>query len=152
MPSVRYAGFWSRAMAFVTDLFMIGLPVSLVIMMTFGYDQVKSAGAMDVILQTEEAVTRAPDPTGSIVQILLSLVIYVLFWHTTGQTPGKKMVQIMVVDAKTNNRASWFQLIVRFVGYLLSTITLVGFFVGLLRRDKRTLHDLISRTAVIKAS
>lgn len=148
-PAV-YAGFWARTLGFVTDVFMIGMPVSLLIMMTFGYDQVKSAGAMDVILQTEKAVTHAPDPTGSIVQVLVSLAIYILFWHTSGQTPGKKMARTVVVDAKTLQRASWLKLVVRFVGYFLSMITLVGFFIGLLRKDKRTLHDLISGTAVIR--
>jgi len=147
---VPYAGFMPRLLGFVTDLFMIGLPVSLLIMMIFGYDQVNSAGAMDVILQTEKAKTHAPDPTGSIVQILISLVVYVAFWATSGQTPGKKMARIRVVDAKTLERASWPKLTLRFVGYFLSLITLVGFFVGLLRRDRRTLHDLISGTAVIR--
>jgi uncharacterized RDD family membrane protein YckC len=147
---VPYAGFLPRLLGFVTDLFMIGLPVSLLIMMIFGYDQVNSAGAMDVILQTEKAATHAPDPTGSIVQVLLSLVIYVAFWHNSGQTPGKKMARIRVVDAKTLGRASWLKLTVRFVGYFLSALTLVGFFIGLLRRDKRALHDLISGTAVLR--
>lgn len=147
---MHYAGFWTRVLAFITDLFMIGLPVSLLIMATFGYDQVKSAGAMDVILQTEKAATNAPDPIGSIIQVLLSLAIYVAFWRISGQTPGKKMARIVVVDAKTMERASWFKLTVRFVGYLISTVTLVGFFVGLLRKDRRTLHDLISGTAVIR--
>ena len=147
---VPYAGFLPRLLGFVTDLFMIGLPVSLLIMMIFGYDQVNSAGAMDVILQTEKATTHAPDPTGSIVQVLLSLVIYVAFWRTSGQTPGKKMARIRVVDAKTLGRASWPKLTVRFVGYFLSALTLVGFFIGLLRQDRRTLHDLISGTAVVR--
>lgn len=145
-----YAGFWSRVMAFTTDIFMIGLPISLLVMMLFGYDQMQSAGAMDVILQTEKATTHAPDPTGSIVQMLLYMGACVFFWRTSGQTPGKKMARISVVDAKTFERASWFQLILRFLGYGLSLITLIGFFIGLLRKDKRTLHDLMSRTAVIK--
>jgi uncharacterized RDD family membrane protein YckC len=147
---VSYAPFLPRLLGFITDLFMIGLPVSLLIMMIFGYDQVDSAGAMDVILQTEKATTHAPDPTGSIVQVLLSLAIYVAFWHNSGQTPGKKMARIRVVDAKTLGQASWLKLTVRFVGYFLSALTLVGFFIGLLRRDKRALHDLISGTAVVR--
>lgn len=147
---VPYAGFMPRLLGFVTDLFMIGLPVSLLIMMLFGYDQVKSAGAMDVILQTEKATAQAPDPTGSIVQVLLSMVIYVIFWHQSGQTPGKKMARIRVVDAKTLGQASWLKLTVRFIGYLISALVLVGFFIGLLRKDRRTLHDLISGTAVIR--
>lgn len=148
-PKVRYAGFWSRVMGFTTDLFIIGMPISLLMMFVFGYDETKTAGAMDVIMQNEEAITNAPDPMASIMQIVLSLAIYTVMWRNSGQTPGKKMARTRVVDAKTFELASWPQLIVRFIGYLLSAVTLVGFFIGLLRKDKRTLHDLISRTAVI---
>jgi uncharacterized RDD family membrane protein YckC len=149
-PSVRYAGFWSRSMGFITDLFMIGLPVSLVFMILFGYDEMKKAGAMDVIIQSENAVTNAPDPMISIAQLLLSMAVYVAFWRITQQTPGKKMAKTQVVDAKTFERASILQLSVRFLGYFISALFLfLGFFSGLLRKDGRTLHDLISRTAVI---
>jgi uncharacterized RDD family membrane protein YckC len=148
-PTVSYAGFWARFLGFITDIFMIGMPVTLLMMMLFGYDSTKSADGLDVIMQNEAAMTHAPDPTASILQVLLSMAAYVIFWRISGQTPGKKMARIKVVDARTFERASWLQLIVRFIGYFISFITLVGFFVGLLRRDKRTLHDLISRTAVI---
>jgi len=129
---------------------MIGLPVSLVAMMLFGYDQVNSAGAMDVILQTEKAKTHAPDPAASIAQVVISLLVYVLFWHGSGQTPGKKMARIRVVDAATFERAPWWKLGVRFAGYFVSAITVFGFFTGFLRKDRRALHDLLSGTAVIR--
>ena len=148
-PKVRYARFGSRALGFVTDIFMIGLPVSLVIIIFFGYDETKRAGAMDVIVQSEAAAANAPDPLVSIIQILLSMAVYTFMWRRGGQTPGKKMAKIRVVDAKTFESASWPQLVVRFIGYFISAITLIGFFIGFMRRDKRALHDLISRTAVI---
>ena len=149
IPKVRYAGFWTRVLGFVTDIFMIGMPVTLLMLAAFGYDETKSADAMDVIMQNEEALGKAPDPMASIAQISLSLILYVIFWRLSGQTPGKKMARIKVVDAKSFELASWPQLIIRFLGYFLSAATLVGFFIGLMRKDKRTLHDLISRTAVI---
>lgn len=151
-PAVHYAGFWPRVLGFVTDLFMIGMPVSLLMMMMFGYESTKSAGALDVLTQNQEALAHAPDPTASIMQFVLSLLIYVVFWRISGQTPGKKMAQTKVVDAKTLERASWLQLVIRFIGYFISILSLVGFFIGLMRKDRRTLHDLISRTAVIYES
>jgi uncharacterized RDD family membrane protein YckC len=147
---IQYAGFWSRVLGFTTDIFMLGLPISLLFMILFGHDQMDKAGALDVMLHSDKAITNAPDPMISIAQVLISLIIYVAFWHHSGQTPGKKMARIMVVDAKTLQRASIFQLVLRFLGYFLSALFLfLGFFVGLLRKDKRTLHDLLSRTAVI---
>ncbi len=149
-PPVRYARFWSRVMGFSTDIFMIGLPISVLIMMLFGHEAMEKAGAIDVIVQSDKALNNAPDPTLSIVQLLLSCAVYVAFWHISGQTPGKKMARTRVVDAKTFEKASILQLTVRFLGYLISALLFfLGFFIGLLRKDGRTLHDLLSRTAVI---
>jgi uncharacterized RDD family membrane protein YckC len=151
-PKIRYADFKERAMAFTTDIFMIGIPITLLIMILFGHDQMmNSASGLDVILDPVEAKKHAPNPVASFLQVFLYLSAFVLFWHANGQTPGNKMMQIKVVDANTFETASWGKLIVRFFGYFLSAITLVGFFTGMSRPDKRALHDLISGTAVIKA-
>jgi len=143
-----YAGYIPRIKAFVTDIFMIGLPVALVIMIFFGQEETQSAGAMAVIVQDEVALQHAPNPTASIVQILLIMSIHVILWRRNGQTPGKKFVDIKVVDASTLKEASYIKLIIRFIGYFISVVTL-GFLIGLFRKDKRNLHDLISGTAVI---
>lgn len=149
---VRYAGFKERAMAFVTDVFMIGIPITLIIMLAFGHDQVmNSAGGADVLMNPAEARKHAPNPVASIIQMVLYGTVFVLFWHKSGQTPGKKMMHLKVVDARTFRTASWDRLVVRFFGYFISFVSLFGFFIGLMRRDRRALHDLISGTAVIEA-
>lgn len=145
-----FAPFWPRAAGFVTDIFMIGLPISIFTMMIFGYDQMHSAGGLDVLVHDPKAQTNPPDPIASITQITLFLITYVWLWHKSGQTPGKKFSRIRVVDVQTLQTASVWKLTLRFVGYFISLITLIGFFVGLFRKDKRTLHDLLSGTAVIR--
>lgn len=147
---IAYASFWSRALGFITDIFMIGLPISLIIIFLFGYDQTHTAGGIDVLMQNKEALKNPPNPLVSIIQLFLFMSISVLLWHKSGQTPGKKMAHIRVVDARTLGNAPYWKLILRFIGYFLSLITVVGFFIGLFRRDKRTLHDLLSGTAVIR--
>ncbi len=145
------ATFASRVMGFTTDLFMIGMPITLLGMMVFGYDQVThSAGMSDVILDPKKAALNAPSALSSLFQFGLYCAAFVLFWRFSGQTPGKKFVDIKVVDATTLERASWLQLIVRFIGYFVSVLSVVGFFVGLFRKDGRALHDLLSRTMVIR--
>jgi len=149
-PQPLYANFWSRVMGFTTDIFIISIPVSLFFMILFGHEVIDKAGAIDVLLHSDKAITNPPDPMISIAQLLISLIIYVSMWRVSMQTPGKKMARTLVVDAKTFKRASIFKLTVRFIGYLISALPLfLGFFVGLLRKDNRTLHDLISGTAVI---
>ncbi len=153
-PSVRiaYASFWSRTLAFITDIFMIGLPISLIIILLFGYDQTHVAGGIDVIMQNKEALKNPPNPLVSIVQLSLFMIITVVLWHHSGQTPGKKLARVRVVDAKTLQRAPYWKLILRFIGYFFSLLTLIGFFIGLVRKDHRTLHDLLSGTCVVQAS
>lgn len=151
-PISHYASFWSRALAFITDIFMIGLPISLIIIALFGYDQTHTAGGMDVLLQNKEALKNPPNPLVSLTQVVLFMLVTVVLWHTSGQTPGKKLAHVQVVDAKTFKIAPYWKLMIRFIGYFFSLITLVGFFIGLFRKDHKTLHDLISGTCVIKAS
>lgn len=147
---IAYAPFWPRALAFVTDIFMIGLPISLLVSAFFGYDQMHTATGLDVIVHDPKAATNPPNPVASLLQVGLFMLTYVLFWRISGQTPGKKLARIRVVDAKTLQRAPYWKLVLRFLGYFLSLISLVGFFAGLFRRDKRALHDLLSGTAVIR--
>lgn len=149
-PSVNYASFAPRALAFLTDIFMIGLPISLILMSVFGYDQMHTAGAVDVITNNQEALKNPPNPYSSILQILLFMLITVELWHRYTQTPGKKLAHIRVVDAKTLKPASYWKLSLRFISYFVSLISIVGFFIGLFRTDKRCLHDLLSGTAVIR--
>jgi uncharacterized RDD family membrane protein YckC len=149
-PMISYASFSSRALGFLTDVFMIGLPISLILLALFGYDQMHTAGAIDVITNNQKALQNPPNPLSSILQIVLFMVITIELWHRYSQTPGKKLTHIRVVDANTLTPASYLKLTVRFVGYFLSLISVVGFFIGLFRTDKRALHDLISGTAVIR--
>lgn len=108
-----------------------------------------TAGAMDVITNNKSALKNSPNPLSSILQIVLFMVITVELWHRYGQTPGKKLARIRIVDAKTLQHASYWKLSLRFLGYFFSLISIVGFFIGLFRSDKRALHDLLSGTAVI---
>lgn len=144
-----YPNFGKRSLAFFTDLFMIGIPISLIVMALFGYDTMHSAGGIDLIVDPENAKKNAPSPISSIAQLALSFAIYLFFWRSSGQTPGKKMLNMKIVDAKTLQNGTTMQLIIRFIGYFISAITIFGFFIGLFRKDNRSLHDILSRTVVI---
>jgi uncharacterized RDD family membrane protein YckC len=129
-----YAPFLSRVFALVMDMFLIIMPITFIVGIFFGYEALKNPEL---------------NPMAGNIQMILSLVVTVLFWFFVGQTPGKKAFKLRVVDSKTLKKANLFQLTIRYLGYFLSMITLIGFFIPLFRKDKRALHDLISRTAVI---
>lgn len=150
IAAVSYAPFAARALGFITDIFMIGLPITLVMIVFFGYGETHTASGMDILTHNEEALRHPPNPYSSLTHVVLFMSVCVVLWHRDGQTPGKKMARIRVVDAKTFQNAPYWKLILRFVGYFISAISLVGFFIGNLRQDKRALHDLLSGTAVIR--
>ncbi|WP_345976244.1 RDD family protein [Sulfurimonas sp. HSL3-7] len=147
-PKVQYAGFWSRTLAFITDVFMIGIPITIIIMIFFGYEQTQTAGFTDAVMQTQKAQEHAPNPLASVVQLLLFMASFVFLWKLAGQTPGMKIAHIEIVDASSFKRPSYLQLVTRFFSYIFS-IFFFGYLWGLFRKDKRMLHDLISRTAII---
>jgi uncharacterized RDD family membrane protein YckC len=82
---------------------------------------------------------------------LLMAAVIIIFWKRwAGATPGKRILGIHVVDYKTGMEISNAQAVVRYVGYIASSIILMmGFLMVAFRRDKRALHDLMAGTAVI---
>ena len=154
LVDVRYAGFWSRVLGFVIDIFMIGIPISLIIMSIFGYDQMQSLSTMDALQGIKpvdaNGVEIKPDPTMAIVQISLFATIVIALWnYDGGRTPGKRLSKTKVVDSKTLAQPKLWQLILRFFAYFLSFITIVGFLLPLVHPKKIALHDYISGTVVI---
>jgi len=158
LQTIRYAGFWIRLIASFLDTLFLALPVAFVIYFIsdgnwFDFAQYQQNmiyainGYADKALQTQ--------PTTSLQWELIFelsvLVITIIFWKKfRGTTPGKRLVHIKIVDAKTFKNIDNTQAITRSVGYIVSTLPfLIGFFIVLFRQDKRALHDLLAQTAVI---
>jgi len=77
-------------------------------------------------------------------------VINIIFWHKSGQTPGYKAYDIKVVDSSNMQNISYYQGFNRYIVFIVSYSLLIGLFVPLFRKDKKSLHDLVSRSYVIK--
>jgi uncharacterized RDD family membrane protein YckC len=133
LQKVVYAGYTDRIKAFITDLFMIYMPILYII--TY------------VILSGKEAFLASSLAHFSGVAIYS--LIYAIFIAKSGQTPGKRAYTIKVVDAKTFKNISFWRALCRFVAFLFTASTLVGAFLPFYRKDKRALHDLLCRTAQI---
>ncbi len=148
---VFYAGFWSRFLALSVDIFMIGIPISLFIYFSFGYETMQNQpGFIDAI----EGVKSDREPNILIPLLTMSLwsIITLVFWYKTGQTPGKKMANIIIVDATTHKKASLIQLIVRLLFFIMPIFAFFSFFIMLFHPKKKTLHDIFSKTVVVYKS
>jgi uncharacterized RDD family membrane protein YckC len=136
--NVRYAGFWVRFFASLLDLVIIGLPVTILLVVIFF-----------IFLDFDESFVYSIKY--KFIKIILFFIITVLFWvYWNGKTVGKKLMNIKIVDYDTNSDIDFFQAMVRYFGYFVSTIIFfLGYIMIAFRTDKRALHDLISGTCVI---
>jgi len=79
------------------------------------------------------------------------LIVTMIFWKKwRGATPGKKNLNIKIVDAVSFEDINNKQALTRSIGYLASVFSFfIGFLMVGIRKDKRGLHDLLAGTAVI---
>ena len=95
-----------------------------------------------------------------IVTLFIGWAIWNLFTWKTGQTPAKRILRQVVVDAKTGEVFSWSRMAVRefavkgAAGNIASGasngITFVIDSLFVFREDRRTVHDLIVGSKVIQ--
>ncbi len=155
---IRYAGFWVRFIASLLDTIILALPLGVVIYFLsdgawFDFsaysNQLSAALAGDVERALSNPVRTSF--TWEMIFEVLSFVTIILFWKRfKGATPGKSIMKIKIVDAKTLGEISNSAAITRSLGYIVSMFTLmIGFLMVGFRDDKRGLHDLMADTIVI---
>jgi len=129
----KYAKYSERVKAFITDMFMIYVPILYLItyVIMSGKDDFQSSNIAPLI------------------GVSLYGLIYGVLVSKFGQTPGKKAYVIKVVDAKTGENISFVRALARFIAFLFSATILLGLLVPFYRKDKKALHDIICNTVVI---
>jgi uncharacterized RDD family membrane protein YckC len=132
----NYAGFWTRALAFLIDWLIVVVIAMPVIVLAFGAEYFS--------LDPERRVW-------DIATWLLIGIAVVGFWRYCGATPGKLALDLKIVDAQTGARPTTGRLVLRFVCYLLSALPLyLGFLWIAIDRRKQGWHDKIAGTVVIE--
>jgi len=129
-----YASQGHKIKAFLTDAFMLVMPIMYIVFYLImggrdGFSEHKAMGW---------------------VYILVPLVIVqTIFMFKTGQTPGYRAYNLTLIDDSTGEKPSFFIILFRNLCAVLSLFTLFGWVMMFFRKDSKTLHDLLSRTAVI---
>lgn len=147
----RYVGFWARFFAFLVDSLWVGLLLGVVLFALYG-DQLTALVAMSPDASQETMSAAAEGAIGALLlELFLPAVIFVGFWIWKSATPGKMIVSAKIVDATTLGAPSTGQLIVRYVGYFVSSLLLcLGFLWIAFDARKQGWHDKIAGTVVIK--
>ena len=112
---------------------------------------------LDVV---RDPMTQQMPTAGSIWLLIIFMVINSYLLVTKGQTLGKWMLGIRIVDAASNGAATALNLLgLRYVLVMLvQAIPMIGQLLGLIdalfifRGDRRCVHDLIAGTKVVSDS
>ncbi|MDA3945921.1 MAG: RDD family protein [Helicobacteraceae bacterium] len=155
---IRYAGFWIRFLATWIDTAVLIVPLGFIVYILSGGEWLDFSDVTQSItlaqngelLTALESMPKTSMKWEPLFELLIAGVT-ILFWKRwAGATPGKKVLGIHVVDAKTYEEINNKQAIIRYIGYIISTIPLaVGFLMVAFRKDRRALHDLLAETVVI---
>jgi uncharacterized RDD family membrane protein YckC len=145
-PPEALAGFWRRLAAAFLDWLLIGI-VAAAIGELFGVEAPAppSAGANGVNLQFQPA----PGP------FILVELAYFTYFHATsaGQSIGNKIMGIRVLDAATGRSLPYARAFARALMSNLSALPcFLGFFWMLWEPRKRTWHDIVADSLVVRAT
>ena len=120
-------GFPERLVAYIIDAIILGVP-SLIIALLL------------------------PTAIQIVVSLVLGIAYTVYFWTSSGSTPGKMVMGLKVVSAETGQLLDPGTAVLRYVGYIVSSIPLgLGFFWVLWDENKEGWHDKIAKTRVVKS-
>jgi len=151
---VRAAGFWRRLAAGIVDVIVLSsvfgiLGTAVAVVLRHPLPRFAQLGPDYVVDMAVNGGVLAE--AGLALFAILGFLYFFLFTALRGQTFGKHLMRVKVIDAY-GERPSLARALVRTVAYLPSGILLaLGFLWIGFDREKRGLHDWIADTYVVSA-
>ena len=140
-----YAGAAVRICAYLVDQ----LIVLMVIGVVAGFLGILRLLGLDVILDKEILFTYT---VSAIIYYIVRKIYYIAFTYTSGQTVGKKVFRIKVVNDDMSKATFWRVVYRETIGRFLAEVYIfgfIGYFIILLDDKKRGIHDRLSDTRVV---
>ncbi len=139
-----YAGLVTRAIAFALDASIVNLVAAITgVVVGLGVS----------ILHLPEQADAAIAAVLGVLWVIWSALYFALFWSTTGETPGNRVLGIRVIDSHSHKPVHPTQGVLRYGGIILAAIPLGAGFIIMLWDDRgRALQDRLARTVVIDTS
>ena len=130
----HYASAGYKIKAFITDAFMLLMPIMFIVFY--------------LVLDGREDFASHRLLGWSCILLPL-LVIQTIFMYKTGQTPGYRAYDMILIDERTQKRPSLSTIMFRNFCAFLSFFSIAGWILMFFRKDSKALHDLLSATAVV---
>jgi uncharacterized RDD family membrane protein YckC len=136
---LEYVGFWARVGASIIDSLLVAVILFPLLTWIYGGDY-----------WLDERLVKGP--ADFLLSWVLPAVAIVLFWMYRQATPGKMAISARIVDAKTGGVPSTRQLVIRYLGYFVSTIPLgLGLVWVAFDPRKQGWHDKLAGTVVVRS-
>ena len=135
---VVYAGFFTRMTAYLIDLVIVGALHLFIRGPLMGF-----SSFLDSKILFSYTVL-------DIIFYAVSVLYFIFFTYTEGSTPGKKVMNIKVVN-ENGDKLTLFQVVYReTIGRFLSgAIMGIGYLLVVIDKQKRSIHDMLSDTRVV---
>jgi len=129
-----YAPPSSKIKAFLTDNFMLLMPILYFVVYIImggreGFEENKLSGWLYIFIPL--------------------ILVQTLFMLKNAQTPGYRAYNIKIIDLNTGEKPTFIRLLLRNIYAILSVLSFFGWIMMFFRKDSKTLHDLLSHTAII---
>lgn len=135
---LEYAGFWIRVWASIIDTLLLGIVVYPLLTAVYG----------DAYWGRTDFVH---GPMDVLISWVLPAAAVIAFWVARQATPGKMAISARIVDARTGNNPGTGQLLIRYLGYFVSSIPLgLGLFWVAFDARKQGWHDKMAGTVVVR--
>ena len=132
---MNYVTIWRRSASILYDSLLV-LAILIIMSIPFFSFNLEENFSLKIIVQ--------------IYYYLITQYFFVWFWVNNEGTLGMKTWKIKIV-CEDGNKISYKEAIIRFNTAILSFIFFgLGFLISFLRKDKKCLHDFISKTVLIK--
>ncbi len=142
---MTYAGFWVRLSAYVIDSVIV-----------FGFLLIVRLFVSGLLSFTEGTIFDGNVlfhyTLKDIILYIFQVLYFILFTFCTGTTPGKKLLNLRVVQAD-EEKLTFFNVLYReTIGRFLCGLSIgIGYIVAGIDKEKRGIHDMLCDTRVIYA-
>jgi len=134
-PAIPFAKNAVRAKAFLTDIFMLFMPIMYIVIY--------------LVMDGREGAAHDKLLAWTYVMVPFLLILTFFMFKDNGRTPGARSQSLKVIDFHTLDKPSLFSIIFRNLTLLFSLFIPIFWFFPFFRKDGRMVHDLLSATCVI---
>ncbi len=134
-PAIPYASKGKRAKAFLTDIFMLFMPLMYAVIY--------------LVMDGREGASQEKLLSWIYVMVPYLILLTLFMWRDEGRTPGARSQGLKVIEFHTLEKPSLFSIVFRNLMLPFSLFIPLFWLVPLFRKDGRTIHDLLSATCLI---